>query len=106
MKKEESKFYIEITESGAGQKATTEWSASKSFAEKTTELTEEKLKKLCGIIPRLTATVFEGIQSSAKKPTELDIEFSVGMTVDGNIVVVKGSANASMKITLKWQGLS
>lgn len=106
MAEEESKYYIEVSESGAGEeRSTTEWSASKSFAEKTTELTEEKLKRFCSIIPRLTEPVFEGIQNCAQKPTELDLVFSVGMTVEGNIVVVKGNANASMRITLKWQNI-
>jgi hypothetical protein len=51
--------------------------------------------------------VFEVAQAQlsklAKNASETSIEIGANLSTEGNLVIVKGTAEASIKVTMKWQ---
>jgi hypothetical protein len=59
------------------------------------------------VVERAAASSWEMVQrlaSNATSPTKFEIEFGLGYSVEGKIIVAGASADANLKVTLTYEG--
>jgi hypothetical protein len=49
-----------------------------------------------------TVDVIEKLTSSAARPAKLEVEFGLGFSAKGNVIVASGEANATLKVKLTY----
>ena len=55
--------------------------------------------KLCETIMK----GFDGIDDERLRPAAATVEFTIAVSVEGNVKVVKGGAEAGIKVTAQWE---
>ena len=63
---------------------------------------DKKLSELLDVIQPVTESIVESVDKLTKKPDTVSAEFGLSVTEEGNIFVVRNSAEASLIVTLKW----
>lgn len=69
--------------------------ADKAYA----ELVQNEIVENC----RVLVGAFETLKDQPLAPSKANVEFGLQFTGEGNIYLVKVSAQASIKVTLEWQ---
>ena len=84
----------------AGRSAIDEASAGKSAADKAIDAASG----LSGTIPSLCARIAAGFQAmdAGRRPAKATVEFGLSVSVEGTVYVVKGSGEATIKVTAEW----
>lgn len=66
-------------------------------------LQETVFSKAVGVIRGLVEDVSHGLMAAEPKPSQVDLELSMGLGASGNVVIFKGDANATFKLKLTWK---
>lgn len=53
-------------------------------------------------VAKSVATTVSHLANAPRKPSQVEVEFGLALTVEGSIYVVKGSAEASVAVTLTY----
>ena len=66
-------------------------------------LEETVFSKAVGVIRGLVEDVSEGLMAANPRPSQVELEFSLGMGASGSVMIFKGNANAAFKLKLTWK---
>jgi hypothetical protein len=75
---------------------------AQSFSVASKVLDETAFEQAVGVIRGLAEDVSAGLMVAEPRPTQVELEFSMGIGASGNVMVLKGDANASFKLKLVW----
>jgi Trypsin-co-occurring domain 1 len=98
----EQTIWVEASESAVvpGQSAIQEAASPSDAAKKAVEIAEQftsSIQTFCaGVIDSFTAL------GERMRPTKATVEFGINISVEGNVYVVKGTGEASVKIVAEW----
>jgi hypothetical protein len=99
---EATTFYFEATDRAPvpGRTAIVE-AGAEDTAERAVETAEALTESIRGFCTRVVGSFDE--LAEAAKPARASIEFGLSVSAEGNVYVVKGSAEANIKITAEWE---
>lgn len=63
---------------------------------------DQQIRRALDAIGSLAALVQQSVQGKCPGASEISFEFSVGFSAEGDLYVLRGSAEASAKVTVKW----
>jgi hypothetical protein len=63
---------------------------------------KKKLVDVLDIITPISESIISLIGKLSKKPDSITAEYGLSLTAEGNLYVVKGIAEASLKVTFTW----
>jgi hypothetical protein len=95
-------IYVEAAERAPlpGQSAIREATA-RDVAKKAVDTAQELGNSIKGFSARVVGSLNE--LGDVARPTKATIEFGVNVSVEGNVYVVKGGGEASIKVTAEWE---
>lgn len=96
---ENNNLFIEvISEADNNQRKTFQTGVNSSNISKLLEFDTNQISSLANTIKEFSSTFAETIISD-----EMELEFSIGFTANGNICILSGSSSLGMKVRLKWK---
>ncbi len=76
------------------------------LVKKVKELPKEAFDKVFTVIPFISKKLVEHIeQTKVNKPSEVECEFSIGLGLEGNLILVKGKADTQFKVKMIWKNI-
>ncbi|MFW9972392.1 MAG: CU044_2847 family protein [Candidatus Odinarchaeota archaeon] len=81
------------------------WEDVKSwFKSKIKTVKDYRPEKLINIIKKFTRYLYNSCSNFGQipEPNEIDIEFSVGFSITGDVFIAKSTASSGIRITMKW----
>jgi hypothetical protein len=66
------------------------------------DLLNRNFEKLLDIIEPISKAIVEKFKNLTMKPDSASAQFSLSLTAEGNIFIVKASGEGSLTITLNW----
>ena len=73
-----------------------------SFADTAVKVAGEKFQAALGSLGWIVATLERSVETMAKRPDKVEVEFSASLTTECNLHIVSGEAEAEFKVTLTW----
>jgi hypothetical protein len=96
-------IWVEASESASvpgGSSAISEAASPRDAAKKAVETAEQ----LQGSLKAFCASVIDSLKELGEdaKPSTATVEFGINVSLEGNVYVVKGAGEASIKVTAQW----
>ena len=76
------------------------------LVKKVKELPKEAFDKVFAVIPFISKKLVEHVkQIEVNKPSEVECEFSIGLGLEGNLILVKGKVDTQFKVKMIWRDI-
>jgi len=62
----------------------------------------KNLDDVLKVIEPISKSILKNFEQLSTKPNTASAEFGLGLTFEGNLLVVKASGGGSLKVTLSW----
>ena len=64
----------------------------------------EGLEQVLSCVGPAVRGIVHQLREAAERPDEVEVEFSVKLSTDANVIIAKTGADANFRIVLKWKG--